>query len=137
MSDRENLAELIKQADDRVLSVPYIGEDGAKALADYIIEDGWIKPLWNVGDKVWVIDREDGEAVDISCIQFLAKSEGFVGGTAWINDLDINGTIEYLINETQDNFGTDLKVYPDSDCFLTEEEAESNALKEENNKIIV
>ncbi len=125
ISDRDKLVELIKQADDRVLSVPYIGDDGAKALADYIIEDGWIKPVWDVGDKVWVIDRENGEPVDISCIQFLAKSEGFIIGTAWINDLDISGTIEYHINETQDNFGTDLKVYPDRDCYLTEEEAEA------------
>lgn len=40
MTDRGRLIELISQADDRVLSVPYIGEDGAEALADYLLANG-------------------------------------------------------------------------------------------------
>lgn len=97
-------------------------------IADHLLANGVIVPPCKVGDEIWVIDREDGEAVDISCIQFLAKSKGCIIGTSWINDLDIDETIEYHINETQENFDCELKVYPDEDCFLTKEEAE-NALK--------
>lgn len=86
-----------------------------------------------VGDEIWVIDREDGEVIDISCIQFLAKSKGCIIGTAWINDLDIDETIEYHIKETRENFDCELKVYPDEDCFATKEEAEQ-ALKEREGK---
>lgn len=41
MVNRDKLIKLISQADDRVLSVPYIGEDGAEALADYLLENGF------------------------------------------------------------------------------------------------
>ncbi len=87
-----------------------------------------------VGDEIWVIDREDGEAVDISCIQFLAKSKGCIIGTAWINDLDIDETIEYHIKETQENFDCELKVYPDEDCFNTKEDATRAFEKEREGK---
>ena len=125
MSDRESLAELIKQADGRILSIPYIGEEGAEALADYIIDDGWTRPPCKVGGEIWVIEREDGEAVDVSCVQFLAKSKGCIIATSWINDYDLDETLEYHINETQNNFDTDLKIYPEEDCFLSCEEAEA------------
>lgn len=93
-------------------------------IADHLLANGVIVPPCKVGDEIWVIDREDGEAVDISCIQFLAKSKGCIIGTAWINDYDLDETLEFHISETQNNVDTDLKVYPNEDCFLTREEAE-------------
>lgn len=92
----------------------------------------WAHLPCKVGEEIWVIDREDGEAVDISCVQFIAKSKGCIIATSWINDYDIDETIAYHINETQENFDTDLQVYPDGDWFTTKEQAEQ-ALEEERN----
>ena len=103
-------------------------------IADHLLENGVIVPQFKVGDEVWVIDYEDGEPVDVSCVIFLATAENFIIATAFINDYDIDETIEYHIDETQENFDTDLKVYQKRDCFSTCEEAEK-ALKERNNEI--
>ena len=102
-------------------------------ITEHLIANGVIVPPCKVGDEIWVIDREYGEAVDISCIQFLAKSKGCIIGTAWINDYDLDETLEFHINETQNNVDTDLKVYPDEDCFLSKEEAEKALKESENN----
>ena len=77
-----------------------------------------------VGDGIWVVEEDD-----ITCYMFLAKSKGCVIATSWINDYDIDETIEYHIDETRDNFDTDLVVFPDEYCFATKEEAEQK-LKE-------
>ena len=82
------------------------------------------------GDHIWVIDREGGAAVGVSCVMFLARSPGFVVATAFINDLDVEETIQYHIRETQDNIDTDLLVYPEGDCFLTKEVASDRAMQE-------
>lgn len=132
MTDRDRLIELHHEAgvewdnylfecidNDKIPSKTY-----DEFHADYLLANGVIVPPCKVGDEIWVIDREDGEAVDISCIQFLAKSKGCIIGTAWINDYDLDETLEFHKNETQNNVDTDLKVYPDEDCFLTREEAE-------------
>lgn len=137
MTDRERLIELYKEATTQYLdyleSIDQKGlidtEGRAKFTVDYLIANGGIKPPCKVGEEIWVIDYEDGEAVDISCVMFLAKSKGCIIATSWINDYDLDETIDFHINETQNNFDTDLKVYPDEDCFATKEEAEQ-ALKE-------
>jgi hypothetical protein len=72
-----------------------------------------------VGDGIWVVEEDD-----ITCYMFLAKSKGCVIATSWINDYDLDETIEYHIAETQDNLDTDLVVFPDEYCFATKEEAE-------------
>ena len=127
MTDRDRLIEIISQAkEDEYISMSHYD---ITAIADYLIANGVIVSPLKVGDEIWVIDREDYEAVDISCIQFLAKSKGCVIGTAWINDYDLDETIEFHIDETRNNFCTDLQVYPDEDCFITREEAEK-ALEE-------
>jgi hypothetical protein len=72
-----------------------------------------------VGDGIWVVEEDD-----ITCYMFLAKSKGCVIATSWINDYDLDETIEYHIAETQDNLDTDLVVFPDEYCFATREEAE-------------
>lgn len=108
---------------------PYVGladqfsECALEMICDELIARGVIVQTCKPGDKIWVLEREDGEPVDISCVQFLAKSKGCIIATSWINDYDIDETIEYHIDETQNNLDTDLMVYPEEDCFLTIEEA--------------
>jgi len=53
--------------------------------------------------------------------------------TALINDYDIDETLNYHIDETRERFDTDLKVYPEYDCFLTKKEAKK-ALAERSNR---
>lgn len=125
MSDR--LVELIRQGKKEFTKsdITYI----ETYLADYLIANGVIVPPCKVGDEIWVVETEDGEAVDITCYMFLAKSKGCIIATSWINDYDLDETLEYHINETQDNQETDLVVYPEEYCFATEEQAKQK-LKE-------
>jgi hypothetical protein len=88
-------------------------------IADHLIENGVIVPPCKVGDGIWVVEEDD-----ITCYMFLAKSKGCVIATSWINDYDLDETIEYHIAETQNNLDTDLVVFPDEYCFATREEAE-------------
>ena len=85
---------------------------------------------FEIGQEIWVVERECGEAVDISGVLFLATSKGCVICTSWINDYDFDEIIEYHIEETSEESGTELYVYPIDDCFETREEAE-RALKGE------
>ena len=93
-------------------------------IADHLIANGVIVPPCKVGDEIWVVEEDD-----ITCYMFLAKSKGCIIATSWINDYDIDETIEYHINETQDNQETDLVVYPEEYCFATKAQAEQK-LKE-------
>lgn len=127
MTERERLIELI----EREIDVKNTGIN-VEWLADYLLENGVIVPPCKVGDTVWVIEREYGEAVDVSGVIFLAKSKGCIIATAHVNKYDIDETIYYHINETQDEYDTNLMVYSDDDCFLAREEAEK-ALEEEQN----
>lgn len=85
---------------------------------------------FEIGQEIWVVERDCGEAVEVSGVLFLAKSVGCVIASAFINDYGLVETIEYHIQETADNIDTDLKVYPTKDCYETREEAEK-ALQEE------
>lgn len=114
--ERENLIELLD-----IIIQP--GEKTLGDIADCLLANNVLVLPCKVGDTIWVIDREDGEAVDISGVIFLAKSKGCIIATAQINDYNLDETILYHINETQDNFDTRLMVYSDDDCFLTKEEA--------------
>ena len=127
MTERERLIELYYKTQQMRMMRHGVGE-----CVDFLLENGVVAPPCKVGDTIWVIDREDGEAVDISGVIFLAKSKGCIIATTQINDYDLNEIIGFHINETQDNFDTHLMVYSDDDCFLTREEAE-NALKKLNN----
>ena len=122
MSSKQKITEILKAYTKKhnIMASSVILEEYAEEL----LANGVIVPPVEVGGEIWVIDREDGEAVDISCVMFLGKSKGCIIATSWINDYDLDETLEFHINETQNNFDTDLKVYPDEDCFLTKEEAE-------------
>lgn len=118
MTQKERLVQLI------IDSVNGCARNWAEVIADHLLANGVIVPPCKVGDDVWVIDYECGEPIDVSCVRFLATAENFIIATAFVNDYDIEETIEYHIEETQENFDTDLKMYPRDDCFPTREEAE-------------
>lgn len=90
---------------------------------------------FEMGQEVWIVEREYGEAIDVSCVLFLAKSKGCIIASAWINDYDFDEIINYHIEETADNFDTDLKVYPIDDCFNTREEAEQALRTPQNDEV--
>jgi hypothetical protein len=118
MTNKERLAKLICE------SMKEQGDSWSfSEIADYLIENGVIVPPCKVGDEVWVVEEDD-----VTCYMFLAKSKGCIIATSWINDYDVDETLEYHITETQDNLDTDLAVFPDECCFATKEEAEK-ALK--------
>ena len=123
---RDKLTKIIKES--LVKNIDYTHRL-AENITDDLLAEGVIVPPCKVGDDIWVVEYDDGEAVDVSCVRFMATSENFVIATAFVNDYDIEETIEYHITETQENFDTELKVFPKEDCFLTREEAEK-ALEE-------
>lgn len=118
---RKRLAELLYEAEGTVNNdLPTVEQ-----IADYLLVHGVIVPQFKVGEHIWVIDREDGEAVDVSCVQYMANCKNCVIATAFIEDYDFDETLEYHIGETQEYFNAELKVYPEEDCFPTREEAEA------------
>ncbi len=122
---RDRLVELIDDYIHYVDVKEWYSEELDEGLADYLIEEGnIIVPPFKVGDEVWVVEEDD-----VTCYMFLAKSKGCIIATSWINDYDVDETLEYHITETQDNLDTDLAVFPDECCFATKEQAEK-ALKE-------
>lgn len=84
------------------------------------------------GAEVWVVERdEDGCAVDVSGYMFLAKAGDAVILTAYVNNLEnVQDTLAYHMQETAENYDTDLAVFPADDCYTTREEAEAALGKE-------
>ena len=114
---RDGLIELLTgKSIDQPCDVEYV--------ADHLLANGVIVPQFKAGDHIWVIDREDGESVDVSCVQYMANCKNCVIATAFINDYDFDETLDYHISETQERFDAELKVYPEEDCFPTRDEAE-------------
>lgn len=112
--------------------------DIIKKLADYedVESEGRLIVLpCKPGDEVWIVERsEHDEPCDYSCYMFLASVSGAVICTAFINNYGtIEETIEYHVEETQENFDTNLAVFPMRDCYLTREEAKK-ALEGANNE---
>lgn len=121
---RDRLVEIFKQNGVGEAFSPLAREEWRKDTADVLIANGVIVPPFKIGDEVWVVEEDD-----VTCYMFLAKSKGCIIATSWINDYDVDETLEYHITETQDNLDTDLAVFPDECCFATKEHAEK-ALKE-------
>ncbi len=91
-------------------------------LADHLIENGVILQPCKPGDDIWVVEDDD-----VTGYMFLAKSKGCIIATSWINDYDLDETIEYHIEETENNYDTRLVVFPEDICFASKEEAEARA----------
>lgn len=87
---------------------------------------------FRAGDCVYVLERDEcGTACDVSGYMFLAEVGGRVIVTPYINDMDdLNGILEYHVEETAENYDTDLAVFPAEDCWPTQEAAHA-ALTEE------
>ena len=83
------------------------------------------------GREVWVVEREDDEAVEVSGYVFVAQA----GSAAIVSPyIGMSGDIEYILSEqieqTAEGLSGDLQVYPISDCYQTKQAAEA-ALKGE------
>lgn len=84
------------------------------------------------GEEVWVVERDGGGiAYEVSGYVLLAEVAGAVIVTPYINDLeDLEDLLAYHIAETQDNYDTDLAVFPAEDCYVYRCEAEEVLARE-------
>ena len=84
------------------------------------------------GGEVWIVERdEDGNACEVSGYVFLAEVADAVILTPYVNDLeDLDDLLDYHIEETRNNYDTDLVVCHAYDCYNSQEAAEA-ALKAE------
>lgn len=87
---------------------------------------------FQAGAEVWVVERdEEGNACNVSGYMFLAEVGGRVIVTPYIDDMDdLDGIMEYHVEETAENYDTYLSVFPVEDCWPTQEVAHA-ALNEE------
>ena len=68
---KERLTELIYGSSDKILSIPYISNDGAAALADYLLSEGVILPPCKVGQTVFRITKlYNGETIIVEGYAF-------------------------------------------------------------------
>lgn len=124
---------------DRATGCKLYGADPAAAAkacrADLFInysprkEEG---PKFTPGAEVWVVERTGGgTACDVSGYVFLAEVAHAVIATPYIDDLeDLEELLNYHIEETADNYDTDLVVLPAADCY-TDKDAAHAALRAE------
>lgn len=124
---RDRLIELIDGSGDKVLSIPYIGSDGAAALADHLLAEGVIVLPCKVGSTIYRIDT----------IEFQCTHEGsfydeyYCGGCRHLMNGDCDARKKPYIYEiknanAQTILGNEHLI--GTRAFLTREEAE-RALK--------
>ena len=94
--------------------------------------DMQIKP----GAEVWVLERdEDGAACDVSGYMVLAEVDDFVIVSPYINGMEhLEGIMAYHVQETAENYDTDLAVFPAEDCFTTKDAAFAARAAQTKNK---
>ena len=110
--------ELLDRAADEIEDL-----DRNLAAAYKRIEELERQQGFEAGQSIWVVERDHDEAVDVSQVLFLAKSKGCIIAAPYIDDLNFDETIEYLIEQTSENVEAELLVYHIEDCFATKEEA--------------
>lgn len=95
-------------------------------IADHLIANGVTVQQWIPGQEIYVVERdEDGAACEVSGYMFLAEVAGAAILTSYINDLEtLEETLDYHIEETVDNYDTDLVVFPVDDCYADRDAAE-------------
>lgn len=109
----------------------------AQACVDDHFKNYTVKPEFQKefvpGLEVWAVERdEDGTAVGVAGLVFLAEVAGAVIATPYIYELDdVESILEYHIQETAVNGGTDLMVFPEADCYCSREEAKQAFRKEQ------
>jgi hypothetical protein len=123
---------------DKIAGCKLYGADPAQAAkacrADMFInyhkETEEPLPAFTPGEEVWVVERDEcGNACEFSGYVFLAEVAGAVILTPLINDLEVlEDLLDYHIEQTAENYDTDLAVFPAADCY-TDREAAKKALK--------
>lgn len=121
MTERERLTELICDASDNILSVPYISYDGAEAIANHLLDNKCHSLLCDIGDTVYTNCRMQGW-------YFREKDKPYKAKIVFIG---LNGVDNFM----NVDFGNGhMLQFPFSEIgktvFLTEEDA----LKERDNK---
>ncbi len=88
------------------------------------------------GECVWAIVRDEiGEPVDIDGYLFLANTMGAVILTPYINNLPhLDDVIKHLIEETAEDIRLPLVIFPDTDCYLSYEDAQAAMVHETENR---
>ena len=78
------------------------------------------------GQHVYVVERDEcGYPTDVSGYMLLAQCDYVSIVTPFINDMtELEETLEYLVNETAENYDCNLCVFPSEDCFPTLEDAQ-------------
>lgn len=69
---RDELIELLTMyysEDETKRCVSWFTEEEAVNLADYILADGWTKPIYNVGDILWVVYKNKVYPVTIYAVR--------------------------------------------------------------------
>lgn len=76
------------------------------------------------GTTIWVIARdEENAAVEVAGYVLLARVQGAVIVSPRINDYDLEGMLEYHMEQTAEYEETDLVVFPEADCYATKPNA--------------
>lgn len=71
------------------------------------------------GDEVWVVERDEaGIATDVSGFLFLAEVKNAIIVTPRVYGCDgVEEILDYHIQQTAEDYDTDLSVYPAKDCY--------------------
>lgn len=77
------------------------------------------------GTEVWVVERtEGGTACEVSGFLFLAKVEHAVIVTPRVYGCEgVTEILDYHIDQTAQDYDTDLSVFPAGDCYLNKHDA--------------
>lgn len=81
-----------------------------------------------VGDTVWIVERDEcGNACQVSGYIFMGLCNDAVIVTVAIygHNNDFDHMLQKHIDETAEEYETDLSVFPVDDMYLTREEAEA------------
>lgn len=129
---RDELIELLTMyysEDETKRCVSWFTEEEAVNLADYILADGWTKPIYNVGDILWVVYKNKVYPVTIYAVRTDNKKNNkriCVEGNFDICEPYGNYTHYYRSTFNASNIGKSI--------FFTKEEAEQALRKEDNGK---
>lgn len=81
-------------------------------------------PKFTPGNEVWVVERENGHACEVSGFLFLAEVADAVIATPRIYGANgLKKTMAYHIRQTVIDFETSLVVFPAGDCYTSREDA--------------
>ena len=113
---RNTLKQIISESSDKVLSIPYISEDGAEALADHLISEGVIVLPIPYGTKLYFLrSREHADKPQPPCIHITDD---------WILKIRNDGKKWFSSNDIPVGYFGEYLHQLGNTVFLTLEEAE-------------